>query len=118
MPEERRKYVRLDAKVGVKYRVLERGQPTKESESKDIGGGGIRLHLNESLLKDTFLELEITLPAEPKPILAEGLVVWSEEVGKEGGGGVGRWWDTGIKFTKIDSLSRGKILKYVYGHIY
>jgi len=116
--EERRKYVRLDAKVSVKYRILERGQPIKESGSKDIGGGGIRLHLNEYLSKDTPLELEITLPAEPKPILAEGLVVWSKEVGKEGGGGVGQWYDTGIMFTKIDSISRGKILKYVYGRIY
>ena len=68
--EERKKYVRLDAKVNLKYRILERGQPIKESESKDIGGGGIRLHLNEYLSKDTLLELEMTLPAEPQLILA------------------------------------------------
>lgn len=116
--EERRKFPRLNAKLLVKYRVLEKGKKRKESESKDIGGGGIKLFLNERLLKDTPLELEINIPGEGKPIVAEGRVVWSKEVGCGSGEELGEWFDTGIMFTKIEPLEQCRILKYVYSHIY
>lgn len=114
MMEERRKFVRLDTKVNVKYRVLEEGQ-AQESFSKDLSGGGIRQHLNEKLAVATPLALEIRIPDEPRPVLAEGRVVWCKEVGGEG---VTNCFDAGIAFTKIDPMDQGKILKYVYSQIY
>lgn len=114
MVEERRKFVRLDARVRVKYRVLKKGR-TQESFTKDLSGGGIRLSINEKLAVATPLALEIKIPGEARPILAEGRAVWSREVSDEGK--TGRF-DTGIAFTKIDSMNQGKILKYVYAQIY
>lgn len=114
MVEERRKFVRLNAKVKVKYRVLKKDQ-AQESFTKDLGGGGIRLYLDEKLAVATPLALEIEIPGEVRPILAEGRVAWSKDLGGEG---MRNRFDAGIAFTKIDPMDQGKILKYVYAQIY
>jgi len=111
---ERRKFVRLKSEVKVKYRPLKKGK-IQESLTKDIGGGGIRLYLNDKLAVATPLALEIKIPGEERTILAEGRVVWVKSLGGEK---VTKGFEAGIAFTQIDPTDQSEILKYVYNQIY
>lgn len=108
--EERRRYVRLDTRLKISYTIVknERDLP-RDTETKDIGGGGIRILFTESLPVQTLLKLNIALPEESQPIVCTGKVVWVEEFSvmekKE--------YEAGVSFTDINSKDRDRIIKYV-----
>ena len=111
MVKEKRKFIRLTANIRVKYRILKK-IGTKETLTKNIGGGGIKLFLNESLPVNTLLKLDIKIPKYPESISAEGRIIWVEK------SKLRPKFNVGISFTKITSVDRARIFKYVYEHIY
>lgn len=113
--DERRKYVRLDTRLKITYTILQRGgEKTLSSETKDIGGGGIRLFLSEPLPTDTLLKLDIQLPEEPKPISCLGKIVWTDEfIVLQGRRRQTDRYEAGVSFTQIDSRDRDRIIQYV-----
>lgn len=117
--EERRKYVRLDASIKVRYKVkvLKGPEVRHEPLSKNIGGGGIRFPVEGRLKKGSILELGIDLPDGARPIKAVGQVVWLEKV-PIGEAAKKDYFETGTKFIRIDPLSKDRILKYVYERIH
>ena len=112
--EERRRYIRLDTRLKINYRVLPDLPPARDSESLDIGGGGIRLFLAEPLEVGTFLELEILLLDEPQPIRCQGKIVWIEEFSIYQGTQEGKKEsEVGVEFSDISFGDRDRIIKYV-----
>ena len=112
--EEKRKYVRLDTRLKINYRVLENPPPPINTEILDIGGGGIRLLLAEPLKVKAVLDLEVYLPNETKPIHCQGRVVWIEEFSilqraKE----EKKTFEAGVEFTDVRLEDRDQIIKYV-----
>lgn len=108
--EERRRYVRLDTRLKISYTVVKNElDPLENSETKDIGGGGIRILLSGSLPVQTLLRLNILLPEEERPIVCTGKVVWVEEFTVRDK----KQYEAGVGFTEIDSRDRDRIIKYV-----
>ena len=110
--QERRMFQRIEDIVSVRY-TTRKGKLKYVTLVKDLGGGGIRLSLAERLGPGTVVDLEIAIPDDPKPFAAVGEVVWQEEVNISGES-VGRYYDTGIKFTEIDPVCLGRV--YTYFH--
>jgi len=104
-------FERVQSSLKIKYEIVEGPQDTKKATSKDIGGGGIRLALAESLAIGTHLKLNIEIPEKKaKTTVAYGKVVWSRKV-EIVGAKPGNYYETGIEFTQVDPLTLGKIFK-------
>lgn len=109
--KERRKFERIENVVSVKYKA--HSKVFKDAESRNISGGGIRLALAEKLELGVILDLEITIPDDPRPFQAKGEVVWTEGVNITGDS-VARYHDTGIKFIEIDPICLGRVFSYFH----
>lgn len=112
---ERRRYIRLNTSVEVKYTVI--GKPgTIRVFSKNISAGGICIIIEEKLEKDTPLQLEIVIPDLKEPIRALGRVVWQRRV--EPADEQSRTYlDTGIEFTGISNFDLFNINRYVLENV-
>lgn len=112
--EERRRYIRLDTHLKINYRILQQSPAPTPTETLDIGGGGIRLFLNEPLKVGTLLELEIFFPGESKAVHCQGKLVWVEEFSiYQGTKEERKELEGGIEFTNISPEEQDRIIKYV-----
>lgn len=106
---ERRRQVRIDLAIRIRYKVLERSWVEDKTLSRNISGGGIQLAVSERLVKGNILEMEMYLPGEAEPILATGAVVWIREAPED-------WrsdFDAGVRITKMAPSDRDKLLRYI-----
>ena len=113
--KERRKYMRLEASVKVKYTVI--GKPgTIKVFSKNISASGLCLLLDEQLAGDTPLQLEIKIPDLKGSIRAIARVVWQKRF-ESAGAEPKAHFTTGIEFTGISDFDRFNINRYVRDRI-
>jgi c-di-GMP-binding flagellar brake protein YcgR len=107
--EERRKFVRLDTSVKIRYKVL---QPTdnNDTNSRDLSAGGVKIEVKEPIRPNTVLWLEINLPSEADPLQAKGEVVWQEKISPAENSG----YEMGIKFLEMDVNDRSRLSKYLF----
>ncbi len=110
--EERRKFIRLNINVQIRFSIIEDYKAQKIAETKDIGAGGICLILDQELKKGDTLKLDIVLPDDPPTIHALGRVVWTKSFSMAMEKNTR--YDTGIEFTEIGDEDRKKINKYVF----
>jgi c-di-GMP-binding flagellar brake protein YcgR len=77
--DERRKFLRLNAKVSVTY---QQADSTQESPTitRNIGAGGICILGSEAVALGKQIKVEIKLPEQGRIISFVGEVVWSGEV--------------------------------------
>ncbi len=114
--EEQRRFARLFINVPVTYLILPDGS-VEQSVTRDVGGGGVCLFVDEPLQKEALLRVEIKLPEQGPSITFVGEVAWCQEyelVGKTTGGDVhqDRLIQTGLKFMQIDPEDRKTLLRY------
>lgn len=110
--EEKRRFVRLDINVNVKWD-KDPAAPLRPGSSKNISGGGICLMMADRGLKvGEVLNLEFELP-NGKAIKAKGRVVWVErfEIMNRD---YGQKFDAGIEFLDISDPDREEIKKFVF----
>jgi len=113
---ERRRFVRLDLNVNVKWRKIDQVEEIKENTAKNISIGGICLIVEEKLNEGDYLELKINLPNQ-KEIHAYGRVVWIDEyeiLGAE----YGKKYDAGIEFLKIKEEDQQELEKFIFTFLY
>lgn len=109
--QERRKYMRLQANVEVKYMII--GKPgTINVFSKNISAGGLCITAGEQITNNTPLQLEIKIPDLKDPIRAIARVVWQKKFAERPEGD----FTTGIEFTGISDFDRFNINRYVTEH--
>ncbi|MFH1784515.1 MAG: PilZ domain-containing protein [bacterium] len=108
--EERRKFVRLQKPVEVKYKFASESSKDEETKTRDISEGGVRIMMNTKILPGNIIDLEIILPDTAEPIKALGETVWEEEFLE----GRNLAYEIGVKFIKISPKDREKISKHVY----
>ena len=118
--QEQRRFVRLaPPSIGVTYRVVGREAEETVQPAKDISHGGIRFPVSERFPQGATLELELALPTEETPIQAQVEVIWCARfhphtkdvgVGVHGNGP----YEVGCRFTQIDPLDRGKIIRHIH----
>ena len=112
--EERRRYIRLDTRLKINYRILQQSPQSTPTETLDISGGGIRISLNEPLKVGTLLELEILFPSEKKSVCCQGRLVWVEEFSiYQGTKEERRELEGGVEFTTISPEDQDRIIQYV-----
>lgn len=75
---------------------------------KNISKEGALLELDSRLRLGEELKLSMEVPGDNVPIFASCQIAWQKESDK------GKIYDTGVKFTKIDSSDRGRLLEYIY----
>ncbi len=102
-------YVRIEASaIKVNYRVVGQEMEGALQRAKDISGGGVRFPVSKRLPQGAKLKLELTLPQETVAIQAQAEVVWSARARGR------RPYEIGCRFTAIDPLDRGKIIRHIH----
>lgn len=111
--EERRVFERIGAAMKIKYEIVAKAAtPLKKADTEDVSGGGIKLTLAENLTPGTTIKLTIDMPeGANKVTTAYGKVIWSRKI-EITGTNTTRYYETGVKFTKVDALVLGKIFKH------
>ena len=111
--KDRRIFQRLNGIVNVRYAVRGRDKRRAESLPRNIGGGGVGICLTENLQPGTTIELEITVPDNPrKLILGVGEVLWTKPFGAIKTDQDISLFETGIKFINIDPIAIGRVYTY------
>lgn len=115
MNRDKRIFQRIEGIANVRYAVRGRDKRKMETLPRNIGGGGLGICLTERLQPGTVIELEITVPDNPKkPILGTGEVMWTKPFGEISIDKTVDLHETGIKFIDIDPISVGRV--YTYSH--
>jgi hypothetical protein len=111
---ERRVYVRLDSKVNVSYKIIEKEHdllkrgivPEQLSVTENISAGGVLLYVDEPLPIGSILELKLELPSESDSIECLARVVRVETTAEKG-------YLIGVCFLDLSGAERSRLNKYV-----
>ena len=110
--QERRRFVRLNARLNVDCTVLPAGV-AQRAVSKDIGGGGFRLWTEKPLEPGTVLQLAIALPGWDAPVNAAAEVVWSEQSKTTGRIENRKSVEVGIRCVEISPNDHAALTRFV-----
>ncbi len=108
--EERRKFVRLDTSVKIRYKILMSNDNQNNTNTRDLSTGGVKIEVKEPIKANTVLWLEIDLPTEADPLQAKGEVVWQEKISTS----ENISYEMGIKFLEMDLNDRNRLNKYLF----
>lgn len=102
--KEKRKFIRLRAPIGVRYKRIRKHRRSRESTAltKDISGGGICILVKEELRVGDLLKLELYIPLLEEPVRATGEVAWFSE------------FEAGIRFRDIAPAELHSVLEFVH----
>jgi c-di-GMP-binding flagellar brake protein YcgR len=118
-PLERRKYLRLDARIPVHFFVIPHDQEEEikkhicyYAHSKNIGGGGLLLEVpliqDEFFFTTHFIKIELELTGNPKPINAIAHMIAVEKPKHAEN------YYMRLEFVKINDEDRKKIIDFVH----
>ena len=110
--DERRHFVRLDTSLEVSYTELPTGA-SKQTVSKNIGGGGVCLFADKTFGPGTHLQVAMRLPDREQPVNFTGEVVWSEAYEVIGKGGRQRSVEVGLRFLEISPQDHEAVMQHV-----
>ncbi len=112
---ERRRFLRIPDGVRVRYMVpLDFSGIKWETETENIGAGGIRIKRDKEIKKGTIvaIELELLVSKEKEEIVRTmARVVWCEKIAGEDE------YSVGLEFVLHDKDVQGKIARFVNEHI-
>ena len=108
---QRREFFRLEVREKVLYRLLDDSlEPIsdfKETHTIDISGGGVKMFINEPVLKATYLELFLQIPGlESTAIISQIVNIFDVEAGLA----------VGIKFIEIDEFIQEEIISWLFDY--
>ena len=111
MDKERRKFKRFDAYMTIKFQVAGETPVKGVSLSKDLSREGLKINSDAAIALGTTVDLEISIPDDPKPVHTSGKVMWtSPSEGKNQG------YDHGVRFVMMDPVDKFRVLDYAYNH--
>jgi uncharacterized protein (TIGR02266 family) len=100
----RREHKRVDASITVKVKSPDGRRATTE-QIRNISLGGVFVQMDDPFAFGTDIELEFTLPVDPRVISCRGFVVWSTKSSPERGGGLPgigvRLMDIGVRDMRL-----------------
>jgi c-di-GMP-binding flagellar brake protein YcgR len=108
--EERRKFVRLDTSVKVRYKVLVNTEDHNDTNSRNLSASGVKIEVKDPVKPNSVLWMEIALPNEADPLQAKGEVVWQEKISTS----ENIRYEMGIKFLEMDVTDRNRLSKYLF----
>ena len=106
--DDRRKFVRLDAQLPLRYGLPWTGT-TQQGTFKEMGGGGLRLITQEHVQPESRIWIELQLPERRMPVTFIAEVVWSEQHDLKAVGPV----ELGVRFVDISPEDLQSIMHHV-----
>ena len=110
--EERRRFVRFNARLKASYRVFPQTQPI-QTVTKDLGGGGVCFFAEAPLAPGTRLQAELTLPDREQPIPFTAEVICSEAHEVLGKGTHERAVEVDVRFVEISPNDQADIMQHI-----
>lgn len=105
---ERRKFLRFDTALNALCEIVH--EKCKRSyKVKNVSSEGALVLTDKKFGQGTEINLSMDVPGDNVPIFAACQVAWQQE-NPDGSGP----YQTGLRFTKIDSSDRGRLLEYTY----
>jgi len=111
--EERRKFIRLQVPVGIKY-IVQGETERQEATTKDISCEGLRFSSGSEIKEGSNLEINLDIPKANNPVHIKGKVAWTKRVSTEDGSPK----EVGIEFAKIEEDNKNTFLKFLCDLIY
>ena len=106
---ERRRSVRFDTILNA---LCEMGRGIKKAyKINNMSKEGALLLLDTPIDQGSALNLSVDVPGDNVPVFLSCNVAWQKESVVEPKKKV---YETGVKFTKIDSFDKGRFLEYIY----
>jgi len=115
--EENRKQIRLDIPLDITYRPLDKRFFDADTTSKDISTGGIRMVANQELDPSSDIGLQVHMPDNDEPIVAEAAIVWRRQILNQKNNYKERY-EFGLKFVEISGFDRSRIAKFINTRLY
>lgn len=107
---ERRKFFRFETTINALCEVIKDKVKTG-SNIKNISKEGALIIVDKPLKSGSAISITMDIPGDNIPIVATGSVTWQRPVKKQGEKYL---YDTGIKFTELNSVDKGRLLEYIY----
>ncbi len=107
---ERRRFLRFETAINAICEIVS-DKWKASSKVKNISKDGALLVLPKPLKQGEEINLSMDVPGDNVPIFASCQVAWQKEPApsrKE------NLYETGVKFTKMDNLDKGRLLEYIY----
>ena len=105
---EKRKFLRFETVFNALCDII--GSGHKETcKVKNISKEGALLVLDRKLSEGDEINLSMDVPGDNVPIFASGEVTWQRGQALQNDK-----YDTGVRFTKINNLDKGRLLEYIY----
>jgi Tfp pilus assembly protein PilZ len=111
MDKDKRKFKRFDAYMSIKYSGLDNATLKGIGLSRDLCREGIKINSDKEIKEGTQLDLEISIPDDPKPIFSSGTVVWCRP-----SEGSNQGYDQGVRLKSMDPVDKFRVLDYAYNH--
>ncbi len=113
--EERRRFIRLEVPVEVKY-VIEDDpdQVRRRVATKDLSCDGLRFISERRLNEGAFLDLNLTIPGANNPVHAKGKTIWARKTSTEDAAP----FEVGVELVQIEEDNKNTFLKYLCDLIY
>lgn len=109
---ERRRYVRFNDEIKIRYNLLPNPHNPSTSKTFDISKKGLCLITYEKLKKKSYLELELDVPGSLKPLKLVGQVMWLKEL-KNHDAMDRRVFYVGIRYSKMNPESEAMLLMHL-----
>jgi len=111
MREERRRWVRVRARLLTFVKSLKTGQ-VQRTLTKDISGGGVCILSEESFQQGEELEVQIKLPDREQPLAFKAGVSWVRLLKAASKSYKDSTFEIGMQFTAIDPKVHALMMQY------
>ena len=112
MTQERRRFVRFQARLPVQYTVEPQSKPV-QTFSKDLGGGGVCFFAQVPVAAGTRVQAALSLPGRESPIPFTAEVICSEQQEFKAKGQHQRVVEVDVRFVEIAPHDQADIMHYV-----
>lgn len=111
---ERRRTVRLEIPLQVKYTALSPHNHNNYSVTRNISKGGIQMLIYEKLNVGDIVSLKLNLNSQSQPITGRGQITWLQDVPSESGPAEKRAFIAGIKFIDLKPNDEERLSSFIY----
>lgn len=109
---EKRRYVRFDEDLKIRYNILSEAPHFKESKTANLSRKGVCLLTYEKLKKKKNIAIEINIPGFSKPVRFIGQIMWTKDLQAHDERGR-RLFYVGVKFMKIAPEAEAVLLTHL-----
>ena len=105
---ERRQFLRFETALSALCDIV-KGKHKESSKVKNISKEGALVLLERPLKEGDEVNLSMDVPGDNIPIFASCEVAWQKVHLKDD-----RYYETGVRFKRIDGSDKGRLLEYIY----